>query len=57
MSRNEFLSFQPPCLDEREAKAVVEALASGWITTGPLCRELETAFAARFGSPAALGVS
>lgn len=57
MSRNEFLPFQPPCLDEREAKAVTKVLASGWITTGPLCREFETAFAARFGSPAALGVN
>lgn len=57
MSRSEFLQFQPPYLDEREAEAVTKALASGWITTGPLCRELETAFATRFGSPAALGVN
>jgi dTDP-4-amino-4,6-dideoxygalactose transaminase len=57
VSRNEFLQFQPPYLDEREAKAVTKALASGWITTGPLCREFETVFAARFGSPAALAVS
>jgi len=57
MSRNEFLSFQPPYLGEREAEAVTKALASGWITTGPLCREFETAFATRFGSPAALGVN
>src|SRR5664280_3591591 len=57
MSRNEFLQFQPPYLDEQEAKAVTKALASGWITTGPLCREFETAFAVRFGSPAALGVN
>jgi dTDP-4-amino-4,6-dideoxygalactose transaminase len=57
MSRSEFLQFQPPCLDEREADAVIKALASGWITTGPLCREFETKFAERFGSIAALSVS
>ncbi len=57
MSRNEFLQFQPPFLDEREAKAVTKALMSGWITTGPLCRKFETAFAERFGSPAALAVN
>lgn len=57
MPRREFLQFQPPYLDEREAKAVATVLASDWITTGPLCKEFETAFAARFGSPAALGVS
>jgi dTDP-4-amino-4,6-dideoxygalactose transaminase len=57
VARNGFLQFQPPCLDEREADAVIKALASGWITTGPLCREFETTFAARFGSIAALSVS
>ena len=57
MSRSEFLQFQPPYLGEREAEAVTKALASGWITTGPRCRELETEFATRFGSPAALGVN
>jgi dTDP-4-amino-4,6-dideoxygalactose transaminase len=57
VARNGFLQFQPPCLDEREADAVIKALASGWITTGPLCREFETTFAARFGSIAALSIS
>ncbi len=57
MARSEFLQFQPPYVDEQEAQAVAKALASGWITTGPLCREFETAFAARFGSPAALGLN
>ena len=57
MARSEFLEFQPPYLDEREAKAVARALASGWITTGPLCREFETSFATRFASPAALGLN
>lgn len=57
MARSEFLWFQPPCLDEREAKAVADVLASGWITTGLVCKKFETAFTEQFGSPAALGVS
>lgn len=57
MARSEFLQFQPPYVDEREARAVAESLASGWITTGPLCGRFETAFAARFGSPAALALN
>lgn len=57
MARSEFLQFQPPYVDEREARAVAESLASGWITTGPLCGRFETTFAARFGSPAALALN
>lgn len=57
MARSEFLQFQPPYVDEREARAVAESLASGWITTGPLCSRFEAAFAARFGSPAALALN
>lgn len=57
MARSEFLQFQPPYVDEREARAVAESLASGWITTGPLCGRFETVFAARFGSPAALALN
>jgi dTDP-4-amino-4,6-dideoxygalactose transaminase len=39
--RSQFLSFQPPALDEREIEAVAETLRSGWLTTGPRTAELE----------------
>jgi len=55
--RDSFLPFSPPCLDEDEIAEVTAALRSGWITTGPKCREFEAAFAARLGTPAALAVN
>jgi len=55
--RDSFLPFSPPCLDDDEIAEVVAALRSGWITTGPKCREFEQAFAARLASPAALAVN
>jgi dTDP-4-amino-4,6-dideoxygalactose transaminase len=39
--RSQFLSFQPPALDEREIEAVADTLRSGWLTTGPRTAELE----------------
>lgn len=36
-----FIPFSPPDLSELEEKEVVEALRSGWITTGPRTKELE----------------
>src|SRR5438105_4508031 len=39
--RSEFLSFQPPAIDESEIEAVAETLRSGWLTTGPRSAELE----------------
>lgn len=35
------ISFSPPDISELEIKEVVEALKSGWITTGPRTKELE----------------
>jgi dTDP-4-amino-4,6-dideoxygalactose transaminase len=55
--RDNFLPFSPPCLDEDEIAEVTEALRSGWITTGPKCREFEEAFRERLASPAALAVN
>ena len=39
--RKEFLPFSPPDIGEEEIKAVTDVLQSGWITTGPRCREFE----------------
>ena len=33
--------FSPPDMSEAEAKLVVEAIMSGWITTGPKTKEFE----------------
>lgn len=35
------IPFSPPDMSEREIELVVEALRSGWITTGPKTKELE----------------
>ncbi len=55
--RDEFLSFSPPAVGEEEIAEVVDALRSGWITTGPRVAQFELEFAAAVGAEAALGVS
>ena len=40
------IPFSPPDITELEIKEVVEALQSGWITTGPRTKELEKRLAA-----------
>ena len=45
----EFLPFTRPSIDEATITAVADVLRSGWITTGPKCRELEAALSQRFG--------
>ena len=45
----EFLPFTRPSIDEVTITAVADVLRSGWITTGPKCRELEAALSQRFG--------
>lgn len=39
------ISFSPPDISENEIKRVAEVLRSGWITTGPRTKELETKIA------------
>lgn len=55
--RESFLPFSPPCLGDDEIREVTECLRSGWLTTGPKCREFEQNFVARLQSPAALALS
>lgn len=45
------ISFSPPDITELEINEVVEALRSGWITTGPRTKELEKRIAAWIGTP------
>jgi dTDP-4-amino-4,6-dideoxygalactose transaminase len=44
-----FLPFTRPSIDEATIAAVGEVLRSGWITTGPRCKQLEAALSERFG--------
>lgn len=44
--RSEFLPFSKPCITENDIEAVANVLRSGWITTGPKCAQLESAFKA-----------
>ncbi|KHK56103.1 pyridoxal phosphate-dependent aminotransferase [Ralstonia sp. A12] len=44
-----FLPFAKPEIGEEEIAEVVQALRSGWVTTGPKTRQFETDFAAYLG--------
>lgn len=44
-----FLPFTRPSIDEETIAAVADVLRSGWITTGPKCREFEEALSAICG--------
>lgn len=45
----DLLPFTRPDIDEETIASVGEVLRSGWLTTGPKCRELEQALSARAG--------
>ena len=45
----ELLPFTRPDIDEETIAAVADVLRSGWLTTGPKCRELESALSERLG--------
>jgi dTDP-4-amino-4,6-dideoxygalactose transaminase len=45
----ELLPFTRPAIDEETIAGVAEVLRSGWLTTGPKCRELEAALSQRAG--------
>ena len=44
------ISFSPPDLSEAEILEVAEALRSGWITTGPRTKKLESLIAEWLGT-------
>lgn len=48
------INFSPPDITELEINEVVEALKSGWITTGPRTKELEKKIAVQLGTPKAV---
>lgn len=56
-TREAFLPFALPDIDQREIDAVSEVLASGWITTGARTAEFERQFAAFLGVKHAVAVN
>ena len=48
--RATFLPFHQPSIDADDERAVVEALRSGWITTGPKTKSFERVFATYTGA-------
>jgi len=56
-SRDQFLPFALPDLDGSELKEIAEALASGWVTTGPKVKQFEAEFAAMVGARHAIAVN
>ena len=51
------IPFSPPYVDDSVVNEVVDALRSGWITTGPKVKALESEAMNLTGSQAALGVN
>ncbi|RMH61537.1 MAG: DegT/DnrJ/EryC1/StrS aminotransferase family protein, partial [Zetaproteobacteria bacterium] len=52
-----FIPFARPCIGEDEIQEVVDALRSGWVTTGPKVAAFEKAFAETVGAKYALAVN
>lgn len=57
MSRTTFLPFALPDIDQSEIDLVVDALKSGWITTGPKVKQFEAEFAATVGAKHAIALN
>jgi dTDP-4-amino-4,6-dideoxygalactose transaminase len=55
--RDTFLPFALPDIDNSELEQISEALASGWVTTGPKTRQFEAEFAALVGAKHAVAVN
>src|SRR5947209_8488054 len=52
-----FLPYGKQEITDADIKAVVEALCSGWLTTGPRVSEFEQAFAAQCGTGEGVAVN
>lgn len=55
--RTTFLPFHQPSIDADDERAVLEALRSGWITTGPRTKEFERTLAAYTGATHCVAVN
>src|SRR6185369_7186164 len=56
-SNDPFLPFSAPSFGPEERRELLEALDSGWITTGPRTKKFEAAFAAFVGAREAVAVN
>lgn len=56
-TREAFLPFNLPLIEDDDIEAVVETLRSGWLTTGPRVQEFERRFAALLGRRWAVAVN
>lgn len=52
-----FIPLAKPCIGEEEERAVIEAMRSGWLTSGPQIKAFEQAFCKTVGTPHSLAVS
>lgn len=57
LTATKFLPFHRALIEEEEIRAVLEALQSGWLTTGPRVHEFEAAFARYTGATHALALN
>ncbi len=57
MAERSDIPFHRPLIDDDDVASVVEALRSGWVTTGPRTREFETEFSNLVGSRHAVAVN
>ena len=55
--RNSFLPYSLPTIGEEEIAEVIDALRSGWVTTGPKVSQFEGSFAGYAGASHAVAVS
>lgn len=54
MTEGGFLPYGRQCIDEDDVDAVIQALKSDWLTTGPMVDRFERAFAATVEAPRAV---
>ncbi len=57
IASRQFLPFAQPDTDDEEIREVGEAIASGWLTTGPKTKQFECEFAACVGARHAVAVN
>lgn len=55
--RKDFLPLNRPSIGEKEIRSVESCLKSGWITTGPLCKEFENEFCRLTGAGYAVSLT
>ncbi len=57
MSRNQFLPYSLPLIEDDEINAVIDTLRSSWLSKGPKTAEFESRFAEYVGARHAIGMN